>query len=688
MTTPGPTTYAALFGDPSNDPCGADPVAGYTEIYQRWRVEDNPPSAEDLFTDVMTDFDSPIGAVGFFVEDNHSESGVLKVTHGFRRFAGLPGRATPNRGKAFGYVGDVVDGTDIATFELNPAQFRIVTETRCANTPERQMEIFTAEPDQDVIEPLDATTQAQSMIKTRKSMFIPFCLVEYVLDKDLSAREAFEVLWPVIVQMNLREVVKPLVKFLMAAATKHSTRSPPRTVNAELGHGIVGAADVVSDRRKRVLYEQLPALQSSGTASNEVPRMEELVSQLAQLNNNARLDRAVRQQATADATKPKTVREKFGDYQADKLLKLTDSATDEDLPQIYHELAARSKGINKRSLLQQCLDMTALAMGRNKPLATSSLVIDLDNWDYVGTSHDALGTGLLPFSITPPDAPSRNGRKALLEDQERARLYDISGEAINGAISSSDAKKLYNGKGFIPSEWPEATLQIEGYAVLLGTLLGTQHRAFLEYQAALKLYERIQTRLHAALNRKLGAKLAPAMLVLYFQLNMRAWLEERWTYDMVDEEAPDLVNGLRNYMRSNRFDWLPSHEDIPALATLEGTTNPVAPATAAPGGGSRTRTPDAAGAIQVRVQNANRDPRFMGNTPLAVNIRTRSIRNAIAVAQRDPPQVTRSGRAMPTCLSWHVKGSCSEDCTRRADHVANSDQEREPLYTWCQLAFA
>ena len=692
-----PTTYEELFSDPARDPSAPETAAGYDEIFARWRVDNNPPTATTLHTDVLTDFDSTVGAIGYFVKDPHSESGILKVAHGFRKFAGLPGRPTPHRGETFGFVSDVVAGTDIESFHLDESQFSIVAETRCANTPERHMELFTEEPDEDVIDPIDSTSQAQQMIKTRRSMFIPFCLVEYVIGKELSAREAFEVLWPVILQQNMRETAKPLIKFLMVAATKHTARSPPRTVNQTLGYGIIGAADVISDRRRRVLYQHLPALMPAANATNNsgvAPHMDALVSQLSQLNDHARLDRVARQQATADAAKPKSIRDKFGDYVTDRLLKLTDSAIDDDLPKVYHELAARTKGMNKRLLLQQSMDLTARELGLNKLTASSTHVIDLDNWDFVGTSYDAIGSGLLPFSIVPPEAPSRPGRKALLEDQERARLYDLSGEAVSGAISSGDAKKLYNSKGYIPTEWTEATIQIEEYAVMLGTLLGAKHKAVTHYVGAVKLYDRIKTRLQAAMNRKYGVKLAPALLILYFQLNVRSWLEERWEYDMLDSDSPDLITGMRTYLRSNRFDWLPHHEDIAALSSLNNPTPTAPPSgsnqTPAPAPAPRPRAPDAVTPPPManRRQNPNRDPRYVGNTPLAINVRTRSIRNAIAAAGTDPPMVTRGGLQMPTCLSWHVKGSCSDDCQRRADHGDNTNEEAEALHNWCVPAFA
>lgn len=184
-----------------------DPEQGHSWIVARWPVDNDPHSAAELHNDVLTDFDSNDGAVGYFVDDPHSESGILKVTHGFRRFAGPPGRLSPSGGQSFlGCVGDVVAGTDIKSFQVREQQFEMVTETRCADTPERHMEPFEEEPDKGKTPPIDNTSHAHQTIKTCRSMFIPFCLVECTLDQDLSAREAFKILWLVILQKNPREV--------------------------------------------------------------------------------------------------------------------------------------------------------------------------------------------------------------------------------------------------------------------------------------------------------------------------------------------------------------------------------------------------------------------------------------------------------------------------------------------------
>jgi len=74
------TTYRELFADPNCDPSNGtgDPTPGYSEIFARWRAVTNPPSMADLHAYILTDFDSPIGAVGFFVQDSKSPGGVLR----------------------------------------------------------------------------------------------------------------------------------------------------------------------------------------------------------------------------------------------------------------------------------------------------------------------------------------------------------------------------------------------------------------------------------------------------------------------------------------------------------------------------------------------------------------------------------------------------------------------------------
>jgi hypothetical protein len=52
----------------------------------------------------------------------------------------------------------------------------------------------------------------------------------------------------------------------------------------------------------------------------------------------------------------------------------------------------------------------------------------------------------------------------------------------------------------------------------------------------------------------------------------------------------------------------------------------------------------------------------------------------------DPPTFNRDGSTKLTCVSWHAKGMCFDDCER--DHAVQTDAEATEFMQWCQLAFA
>lgn len=416
MTSVEPRSYRDLMSNPARDPCcggntAGDPTPGYRSIFGRWKSAGvGLPSIVQVHGDLLTDFDATVGAVGYFVADGKSPTGVLKVTHGYRVFTGFP-TTTANRGKTFAYVGDVVGGgIDINTFELDPDQLECTEPFLCAPTPERHLELLEADAAAPAVGPFtDATAYNETV--TRRAMFIPYGLVPYVIAQDLTARQAFEILWPVILAKGWKDHTIPLVKFLMVASTlpDGAPGTPPPTMNVHLGVGgaMTGAADVLSERREKVLYHQLPALRPTGAppaaggAAPNDPHMAALIAQMAVLNDSNRIDRIDRQAVRDKASLPKTVRDKFQDYTTQKLLHLTDSYRDEDLPGIYRELAAREKGVSKRMLLQQAYDITSTTLNLNRLPASPAHVLCLDQWDFTGPSMDALGSGLLPLSIVP-----------------------------------------------------------------------------------------------------------------------------------------------------------------------------------------------------------------------------------------------------------------------------------------------
>jgi len=168
----------------------------------------------------------------------------------------------------------------------------------------------------------------------------------------------------------------------------------------------------------------------------------------------------------------------------EKLLRLMEVTDDDNLPCICHELVARKKGVSKRMLLQQAYDLTKNELNLHQLIALPSHIIDKESWDLFGASVDALGTDMLPFSVIPPDSLSKEAQKAIAEDLDQARQHHMSGENVQGVMSATNAKKMCTSKGCVPQEWAELEVQLELHAVVLATVLGSQHKVVTAHMAA------------------------------------------------------------------------------------------------------------------------------------------------------------------------------------------------------------
>jgi hypothetical protein len=538
-------------------------------------------------------------------------------------------------------------------------------------------------------------------VRTRRCMYIPFSLAALALGQDLNARQAFEVLYPAIVDANLEDACMPLLHFLMVASTTPSATvdDPPtiRTYPGVPGHTIT--PEVTQHRRDTVLYRHLPALVPKGPGTAGDPAVLQVAHSLEHLVDGIRAERADRAARREENDATKTPRLRWGDRVTDRLLRLTRSPKDEDLPEYYHTRAAKpTKDNSDRAVLQEQVDSAAATLGTPAPQVTPTHAMQLRVWNFAGDSDHDIGLSILPLSLTPPKSMSKDALHQQAKNQERAEIFDLSGNEGSGASSAGDVLRMRNTKGFLPTGWMEARSQLRCEASVLGALLGTEHEVTEAYMDFLADYDELEGQLSRVLDDKLGPAAAPAVFVYSVQLQLYHWFKKQMAYNnRRPVRTPDFCAGLKTYETTKTTAWLPDVTYVPLLAPLLRAPNPSRPRNPAAqplGAATIGITPGAAPAgaggardIPRRVQNSGRDPRLTGTNPLGNNVRTRTMREAIALGG-DPPRVTRSGREMPTCLSWHCKGTCFANCDRAEDHVANSTIEANNLYGWSQRAFA
>jgi hypothetical protein len=431
-TRPHNLTYCELYSDPADNPFGTseeDLEACTRAAYQVFRATGLPLAEDALLQNILVDFSRPIGGLGIFVPDGSSPTGVLHIIHGIQLFPGLPGRSR-DRLKIFAFKGDV-DGVDGATVVFNQQQLAIAADVIVPGSIARTLQLLSAEPTFNALGPFTAGEANTRTTKCRGMAYIPFELMEVVLGTDLTAHQAYELLVPTLVDTGYEGICDPLVDLSTVALVKPSaTVAAPLTLQARVGlEGYVPSPAVVIHRRQHLLYRDLPALlpQLSGEAASD-PALLDVARAMQDMVAEARLDRNDRTDAREMARRPRTVRERLGEALTDRIILLCRAPNDEDLPPVYHEWAARPRGVSERYTLRQSVDAAAAALDVPSFEVTPTQVMAFKKFRYARSSYFDIGSGLLPFSITPSDATSAQARAMLAADRVRADAFDLGGD--------------------------------------------------------------------------------------------------------------------------------------------------------------------------------------------------------------------------------------------------------------------
>jgi hypothetical protein len=574
--------------------------------------------------------------------------------------------------------------------------------------PDRHQTLLTGEPTKTMVGPFEADATNVHTVRTRGAMFIPFELVSLLLDKDLTAREAFLAVYPRLEDNDLVDACRPLIEFLQVASTQ-PTAGNSRLVTLQDRIGLADhpvRAAVLCQRRTAVLYRVLPALVPSSHGHLPDTFAETPADGLTNIAVEMHADRRARETRVSESTRSKTFRERYGERIADGILLLTASADDDILPPFYQELGGKQKGEPERVVLQREVDQSADTFDMLPFKVTPSQVIALKTFDFADLSMSEVGTGVMPLSIIPPEATHLAASCALanMNNHAQAETYDLSGESTT--LTTTDTQRLWNQKGYLPANWMEARTQLWCTLVLLGALCGDEHAVPADWHSMHQQYERVEARIIHEMDTEVGARLGPPLFVFHLQLILRDWfVDQMRTGQAAIIPAPDFGYYLKLFDRQNNLSWFPSVTNIPALFALRATparapnaprrlAAPAAVPTAAPaanaGNGDRAAPTPERPNLGPRFRNPGRDTRFTGNTAFANNVRARRVEEAIVAAEGRSalPHIVRDGVSLCLCVSYHAKGACFDGCLRAATHSPLTAEEKGPFHEWCAIAFA
>ena len=174
---------------------------------------------------------------------------------------------------------------------------------------------------------------------------------------------------------------------------------------------------------------------------------------------------------------------------------------------------------------------------------------------------------------------------------------------------------------------------------------------------------------------KVDGQYGPARLLRFIHLQIRAWFSEVW--NATDHEMaravplPPFIKALR-MMVVDDMNWLPSlpHQRTKHLLQLPARQTE----------SKRQKTTQLPFA---QVSNPKRNPLF---EQFRTNINNTKFNEAINKVG-PPPNITKNGKEVQMCASYHLRGSCKNQCPRAADHTPHSHEEDHKLFEWCTKAF-
>jgi hypothetical protein len=232
-TLPIALNYQELYGEPTNSPFGTESEGSEVclrAVFEVLRSSTDPLKDEELLSNIVADFSRPIGCVVAFVTDQDPPSGSLRLLHSFQSFPGAPGQIR-DRMQVFCTEGGV-EGVDMATVGFDANQLGITADIVVPGSAERVFQLLNDEPGHELVGHYESTDANVCTTKARSMAYLPYHLAGGLFGSNLTARQAYELLVPELINGELMTICAPLVDFITVALVRPSEHhSTPLTVH-------------------------------------------------------------------------------------------------------------------------------------------------------------------------------------------------------------------------------------------------------------------------------------------------------------------------------------------------------------------------------------------------------------------------------------------------------------------------
>ena len=617
-------------------------------------------------------------------QKDESGSSTGSIVHHIARAPSRMGNATVYDGKWYFTAGQPVRGQQII-YEVPNDLFGQVGPVQCY-VPERIQRELGNLPDATNLSYVadDANLPDLNAITTRRGMWIPNNYAALCLEDGLTPVDIWNRVYGLMLQKGHTMACRPLVEFLQyhligAIATNtgifdNTSLIQPR-VNAEF---LLHRSTLLSHLDTGNTHGTTSQSGAGGSTTGGPFGM--TAAQFQAFVEAMRGGHTAPAPAAAGTGNTSGTVDKRWSINLPTLLKLTQVSDISLLPPVWGAIA-RGPRKEERNILQAALDAhahTAGAATNAKLTVTKELLSTIVNLTFWAGDFDMLGEGLHPYRTVYVSAAKQ------AQDQANLQTYDSL--ARDGSLRLEDVQLFQLA---LKSHWPTDFLQLDTslklFHNLLLVILPRAHPLVVSYDGLLNTWKGMHILFAEYFNVD---KTRPAQFLRSLQLRVALY----WQAMAGSTPSNALILPPPNFqellMSVSLQSWIPP--SMPGQATpLIGHTvdgsgvlpahtpghTPVVPSPApapapAPAPGS--------GGTSSEQQREVRNNNVLPDIAAAMNGRSFQLRTLFGRG-RPPPQHA-DGR--PMCCTYHLRGRCSNTCSRAYSHCALTAAEQATLRTF------
>jgi hypothetical protein len=610
--------------------------------------------------------------------------GTIQGYHRVTRYQPSLVGQSPFDNIAYAFLGDVRNGQAPHTVIWDDACFNraVAVQTPTAANLDQ---LLAADPAAELVGPFAAGDADTESVTVRNAVFIPNRYMAILLDDHLSPRQAWQRIRGALVANGLAQECEPAIDWLRVALTRRAanqgsavTQVPPATQDI----GTLTDANRFQEYRTGIMERDHPDMRAGQMAQGA----QLIAGGLNDLATQSRLARESDENRRQRETN-KTPQDLFP-AGLQKIMRWCQAQTEDQLPQIYTDLAQAKKG-NRRITIQAAVTnaMETLGYDQDFPITTkiASRVVDLE-WAHQLT--DDLSLGLHVFTL---------GWLTAAETEDVKRLNSVADAMFSGmsAPSVADTSTILDSSDEvrIPRTLAQLRYSVEHLHAFWHVHLGPGHRLtarIQEYHQALISKEAI---LESVIPRNnIPRAWMPALLARCLQIDCQVWMLDQGRSDY-PVPIPSLVEVFSEISRKR--DWSP---DLPAQyfqldgpapvvyrpppsdrSTITGGTG----ATGSLTGSTRGAPPGSAGGQQPPRQMPVRNGALetVYDELVALGYKTAKVKEYCASKRVAWPTVRPN---VPFCALYHIKHMCNTRCDAAADHSPHSPEESQRMVEWCR----